>query len=816
VKILRLGLFQLLALVVGVAQVGCHWFGVSDNPNHAADLQLSSSRVSFASWRDTASIACRNAGRLSSGRIFASLSPGFRIIDDSCSNRTLAPGAACALTVAPESNGSGVLTLQSAPGGRVQLSLQSDLHVTITPAVWGLRTGELQRFTADADVDWSVAEGDAGGLVGVDGQYTAPLTPGTYHLVATLRSDRSRTATAAIAVRGWVLDVLAGELGGVGDADGVGADARFNSPYGIISDQKGKLYIADTQNYTIRQVVVATGQVTTLAGAPGRAGAATGIGTAARFFQPMGLALDGGTLFIADSGNQMIRSLNLASGGVSWVAGEQGVQGSDDSGGVTNVRFSVPTGLALDAAGNLYVADADNDRVRRISFTNHGAATTTLRDQSGNPLYFNEPWGLASDGKGALYVGRLGDGLVTKVQLGAIPTVSDVTDGSGMAIMFNLASSVALDAAGTLYVSESSVSNPLVELTPGAGAISTLINSNPSTFTLAYGGSDNRLYLADQATVGSIGTPATSGAVTPIAGRAGHPGNRDGAVAQASFNQPTSMVYDGGDEVYILDSGSRAIRKLHLPTGEVSTLVAETGDWSPFVRPFSLTSDRHGNLYVIDGDRSVIPHTIRKIATATGAVSIAYTGIYLSSLAADDAGNFYVGSYNTIVRISAASGATQILAGTANLAGKTDSKDGQALFGHLQGLLWDGASTLYVADDSAIRTVSTVDGTTTTIAGIADQPGDLDGTGSRARFSIPRALALDSAGVLYIGDNLSSTVRRMDLKTMAVVTWIGAPNVGIVRPGPLPAAINQPSGIAVVRGELLLIDTNENALLHVH
>jgi sugar lactone lactonase YvrE len=806
-----------LGLLVSIATIGCNWFGVSDDPNHIAALRTASSQLSFTRYGTASSLACRNSGRTRSGQLHVAVSTGFRIVDDTCTNHVLDPGGACTLGVVADLAGSGALTLQAAPGGRVAVVLASAAHVVVTPAAPRLHAGERLRLATDVPVEWSVAEGDVGGSIDSDGQYTAPLVPGAYHVVAGVRSDPSQRATIAVTVDDWALELVAGELGGVGSADGVGEDARFWLPSGMASDGKGNLYVADQGSNIIRRVALDSGTVTTLAGSPLRWGNDDGNGSVARFLQPMGLALDGNRLFIADTGNQTIRSLDLLSGHVSTIAGQHGQSGNVDS---TNgpETFNAPVGLAFDAvSGNLYVVDSGNDTVRQVILYGPNLGTgwvSTLRDASNAALSIIYGWGMASDGKGALYVGSAAFGNVSKIVPGTPSTVTVLNDGTGAPAQLHAAQPVALDDAGRVYVGQDAPF-PLESFVPGASAPTPLVDANTTADSLAF--SDGTLYVGDVSTVSAVSTTTSPPALSHIAGRAAHVGNVDGAATQARFAAPTSIVYDGG-AAYVLDAGNRSLRRLAWPSGDVTTLAVPSGSSSSMRRLYSLTSDGKGNLYFIDQDLIPYRWSIRKVVAATGEASTVFTAERtmgrLSALAADGAGNLYVAAKNAIVRIGVPPAPNLTLAGTPGTAGKSDGKGSQALFGGLQALVWDGAGTLYAADNSAIRSVALADGTTTTIAGVADQAGDLDGIGSGARLGLPQALAFDPDGVLFFTDG--TTVRRLDVKSGAVVTWIGTSGLAIVRPGPLPAAVNQPGGLAVVaHGELLLTDSNENAVLHV-
>jgi DNA-binding beta-propeller fold protein YncE len=158
-----------------------------------------------------------------------------------------------------------------------------------------------------------------------------------------------------------------------GATNGFGSNARFNHPSAIAADAAGNVYIADTENGTIRKIS-SDGFVSTFAGLAGNYGSADGGGATARFFGPEGIVADNsGQVFVADTANSTIRKITAA-GVVSTFAGAAGVSNSLD-GAAANARFFHPEGLALDAGGNLYVADTWNHTIRRIT---PGGIVTTL------------------------------------------------------------------------------------------------------------------------------------------------------------------------------------------------------------------------------------------------------------------------------------------------------------------------------------------------------------------------------------------------------------------------------------------------------
>ena len=195
-----------------------------------------------------------------------------------------------------------------------------------------------------------------------------------------------------------------GKAGQGGSTDGVGAAALFLSPGGVTVDGSGNVYVADTGNHTIRKITP-DGTVSTFAGSAGQGGSADGIGSAARFFSPQGIAADAvGTLYIADTGNHTIRKITTA-GIVSTLAGSPGVSGNAD--GTSSIaRFNLPNSLALDGAGAIYVADGANNRVRKVSAA---GAVTTL------PPTFSQPSGIAFDGAGNLFVAATNNNALAEI-----------------------------------------------------------------------------------------------------------------------------------------------------------------------------------------------------------------------------------------------------------------------------------------------------------------------------------------------------------------------------------------------------------------
>ena len=210
---------------------------------------------------------------------------------------------------------------------------------------------------------------------------------------------------------GGVVTTLAGLAGSSGSADGMGSAARFSGPCGVAVDSAGNVYVADEGNNTIRKVTPG-GVVTTLAGLAGSSGSADGTGSAARFNMPYGVAVDSaGNVYVADSYNDTIRKVT-AGGVVTTLAGLAGSSGSADGTG-SAAQFDLPMGVAVDSAGNVYVGDCENSTIRKVTA---GGVVTTLAGQPGSSgnndgvgsaARFYGPRGVAVDSAGKVYVADL-------------------------------------------------------------------------------------------------------------------------------------------------------------------------------------------------------------------------------------------------------------------------------------------------------------------------------------------------------------------------------------------------------------------------
>ena len=263
-----------------------------------------------------------------------------------------------------------------------------------------------------------------------------------------------------------VVTTLAGTAGQIGSTDGTGAAARFKNPSGIAIDSSGNTYVVENGNSTIRKISSA-GVVTTLAGTAGITGSADGIGASARFNLLQGVTVDlNNNLFVADSENATIRKITTAAA-VTTFAGTAGSRGSTDGVGAA-ARFDVPWSVAADPSGNFYLADAANHTIRKI--TSAGVVTTFAGtagfagsvDGTGAAARFDYPVGVTVDSNGNIYVADWGNATIRKItSAGVVTTVAGTAgkrgfaDGNGVDSKFGYPWGVAIDSSNNaLYVTD--------------------------------------------------------------------------------------------------------------------------------------------------------------------------------------------------------------------------------------------------------------------------------------------------------------------------------------------------------------------------
>jgi hypothetical protein len=338
-----------------------------------------------------------------------------------------------------------------------------------------------------------------------------------------------------------IINTVAGSGSWLYAGDGGAANgAQIFLPLSVVVDAAGNIFISDSSNNRVRRVDAVTGMISTVAG-NGNAGFGGdgGPATSAMLNNPAALALDGaGNLYIADSNNDVVRVVNAATGIITTVAGTGGQQGrSGDGAAATLAYLNTPDGLAFDAAGNLYISDTGNNVVRKVNTA-----------------------GVISTFAGTGAYGFTGDGQ------------------SATAAKLNTPWGLATSPSGDLYIAD--LYNNCIRKVNASGIIST---------------------------VAGVGHSGFSG---------------DGSAAtQAALNNPAGVVLDAAGNLYIADAGNNRVRKVNAVTGNISTIAGMGGqsfagdggaaDQAGLYGPYAVALDSAANLYVAD----LFHNRIREIAS---------------------------------------------------------------------------------------------------------------------------------------------------------------------------------------------------------
>ena len=582
------------------------------------------------------------------------------------------------------------------------------------------------------------ADGTGGGAQFNQPQKAAADSAGNLYVVDTFNSILRKVTPAG------VVTTLAGGAGVNGTNDGPGTEARFNYPEGVAVDGTGSVYVADTYNHTIRKITPG-GVVSTLAGTPGVAGTNNGTGTAAEFNHPWGIAVStNGTVYVADCYNHVIRKIS-ATGAVTNFSGRMTASGSANGPSAT-ARFNYPVGIAFSSGGTLYVADYGNSLIRKV--TTSGTVTTVAgtagtpgsSNGTGTAASFYEPFDVAVDPKsGLVYVADGGNNLIRKItSTGVVTTLagqvvsSGSANGTGSAARFNYPSGAAVDGNGNVYIAD--YSNDLVRKINPAGVVTNLagmagtVGTNNGTGTAArFNGPagvavdlSGNVYVADYQNH-AIRKITPAGLVSTLAGRPGTSGTNNGTGTAARFTNPLGVAVDASGSVYVGDAGNNAIRKI-TPAGVVTTLAGligtsgtndGVGASARFYFPAGVAVDGSNYVYVADAGnyciRKVAPDgTVTTLAGLTGR-SGSDDGTNSTArfnnplgLAVDSASNLYVGdSGNQLIRKITPEGVVTTIGGLAGISGSSDGSGSEARFNSPEGVAVDANGFVYVTDSSS-------------------------------------------------------------------------------------------------------------------
>jgi uncharacterized protein (TIGR03437 family) len=658
----------------------------------------------------------------------------------------------------------------------------------------------------------------------------------------------------------FVINTIAGGAPVTGDG-GPAISAPLLNPAAVAADAAGNLYIAERDTHRIRKVTP-SGIITTFAGINGSPGFSGDNGPArlAQLASPCGVALDAaGNLYIGDRDNQRIRKV-APSGIITTVAGTGRFGFSGDGGPAASATLSLPSRLALDGIGNLYISEMGNNRVRRISpggiiSTLAGSGDYGFRGDGGGAASaaFTFPWGLAADQAGNVYITDTGNNRVRKVSTNFV--INTVVGnglpgyygdgGPGFLARLNAPRGVALDSAGNLFIADTQ--NRVVRRVSFSGFIITMAGNGkagmsgdggaateaqlnaPENVAVDAGGN---VYIVDS---GLIRKVSSTGVISTVAGTLAIGGD-GGPAAAAQMFSPSGMAFDRAGALYISDAANNRVRKV-TPAGIISTFAGNgvqgfNGDGGPaasaqLLNPQGLALDAKGNLYIADASnhrvRMVTPSGI--IGTIAGPGVLApdiidspepvYSEIFTPvGLAVGGDGSVYFSDVdNNRVRKVNPDGTISNVAGNGTPGFSGDgAAAGSAQLNGPQGLAIDSAGNLYIADSNNNRIRRITRGLITTVAGTggAGFSGD-GGAATAAQLAFPTGIALDAPGNLYIADANNSRIRKVAPDGL-ITTIAGAPVAGFSGDGG-PATLAQlhaPLNVAVDNAGRIYIADRDN------
>jgi len=646
-------------------------------------------------------------------------------------------------------------------------------------------------------------------------------------------------------------------------------------PVGVAQDAALNLYIADSHGNVVYKVAT-TGQLTIFAGT-GSAGYTgdTGLATAAQLSSPTGLFVDAnGNLFIADSGNNVIREVNATSLIITTVAGT-GVAGfSGDGAAATAAKLSNPNSVYVDASNDIFIADTGNQVIREVVGTTintiagtHGVTGLPVNGVLATATVFHNPLSVSLDSAGNIYIADHDNNEIREIvkatgfiqNFAGSPTGVAGATGDGFAATAALLhgpSAVFVDTANNVFIADTtnaeirevtSINGKIARIAgigipgfsgDGGPATSAALSSPMGIFIDATG----NVVIADTANHFVRQVVAASGNIHGIAGNGQLSFSGDGLSAlNAALNLPGGVAVDGPRDIFIADTANNVVREVVASTGAIQTIAGTTG--GALNGPTGVFVDSSNNVYIADTKNNVV----RELFASTGTVQIIVgTGTpgFLgdggppsqaqlklpTSVYVDSAGNIFIADMgnNVIREVVFATGKIQTVAG-ANAGSPGFAGDGglatSALLSSPSGVFLDALGNIFIADtgNNVIREVTISNHNIKTFAGShtlgAGFAGD-GGLATSAQLNGPLAVVVDPSGNVFIADTANNVIREVVFATGKIQTVAGA-NAG--SPGfagdggpALSAQMHSPSSLAIDSlGAVDIADTGNNRIRNV-
>ena len=600
---------------------------------------------------------------------------------------------------------------------------------------------------------------------GTDAKFYYPWDVTSDALGTIYVADTFNHAIRKISSSGVVTTFAGGFMGG--NSDGFGSFAQFNAPQGIATDILGNVFVADGSD-NIRKID-ASGNVITLVTSPS---------SSISFHTPKGIVVDtSGIIYFSDSTSRIYKI--DTSNNLSVFAGGDNINGTNDGIG-TSARFNRPNGLAIDATGNVYVADTYNHRIRKITplgvVTTLAGSTQGFNDGTGTSAQFNNPFGLTVDASGTIYVAESGNNRIRKITpMGVVTTLAGIAsagsiDGSATLASFTNPTGITSDSDGNLYVSEF-ITHKIRKITASYGF--SISPELPAGLVLNADGSIS-------------GTPTVATAATTYTVKATNAGGRSSfEVSITTLALPVITTTAASSiTATALTTGGRV-------TSEAASVTAAGICYSTSPMPTLLDTFTTDVLSVGSFTRTIgnlttlTPYYIR--AYATNSVGTAYgnqivvnTPMYAPVISYSSPNAFIVNAPITALAVSNSGGAipTQLygvstVAG-GNQPGSTDGALGTALFSNPTAVVKDSQGNLFVADyyNHAIRKIAP-NGIVSFYAG-GGGPGYADGPRANSMFKNPFGLAIDHLDNLYVSEPLAHTIRK--ITSLGIVSTFAGTN----------------------------------------